>query len=277
LGNLGRIFKEAREAKHLSYQQVEQELRIKSRYIEAMEAENFAVFPSAPMARGFIRNYAAYLELDPSKMLYLYDGNGAGPEGVNVRQPEGISFMTMPMTKPRSRINADLVITALLIAALLGSVAFFAYTQYLEPAQARIIDENGPSPGQQISNGNSAVLVLPTPTPLPTETPTPTPTATPQYYTGVTVELVMIERSWIQILIDDVKVFDGFLEAGERPRWDGDKRVAIRAGNGGGVEVYVNGNSMGFMGESGQVVDQVWEKVEDPASLEPTATVTPSS
>jgi hypothetical protein len=45
--------------------------------------------------------------------------------------------------------------------------------------------------------------------------------------------------------------------------------VAVRAGNAGGVEVLVNGESVGLMGEPGQVVDQVWEKVEE-------AAVTPS-
>lgn len=275
MSSIGKIFQEARESKNLSYQQVEQDLKIKPRYIEAIEEENFAVFPSMPMARGFIRNYAAYLDLDPIEMLRLYDINGADPRRGRVRQPGGIPFMAMPMTNTRSLINADTLITFLLVVALLGSIAFFAYTQYLEPAQARISPENGFEATDQILNGNSAAIILPTPTPVPTETATPTPTPTPQYYTGVTVELVINERSWIQILADDVKVFDGFLDAGERHRWDGDKRVAIRAGNGGGIEVYVNGTYMGFMGEPGQVVDQVWEKVDDPAESEPTATPTP--
>jgi cytoskeleton protein RodZ len=275
LSSIGKIFQEARESKNLSYQQVEQDLKIKPRYIEAIEEDNFAVFPSVPMARGFIRNYAAYLDLDPVEMLRLYDVNGADPRRGRVRQPGGISFMAMPMTNTRSLVNADSLITFLLIVALLASIAFFAYTQYLEPDQARISPENGLEVTDQVFNENSAAIILPTPTPAPTETVTPTLTPTPQYYTGVTVELVISERSWIQILADDVKVFDGFLEAGERHRWDGDKRIAIRSGNGGGVEVYVNGIYKGFMGEPGQVVDQVWEKVDDPAESEPTTTPTP--
>jgi hypothetical protein len=87
-----------------------------------------------------------------------------------------------------------------------------------------------------------------------------------------------------------VKVFDGIIQAGETPSWSGERRVAIRAGNGGGVEVVVNGQSRGLMGAEGQVVDQIWEKVDNPETLSttplplplesagptPTGTITPN-
>jgi hypothetical protein len=81
--------------------------------------------------------------------------------------------------------------------------------------------------------------------------------------------LVINEASWIQILADDVKVFEGVLQPGDARNWTGQRRVAIRAGNAGGVEVIVNGISRGVMGTQGQVVDQIWEKVDDPATLTP--------
>jgi hypothetical protein len=70
-------------------------------------------------------------------------------------------------------------------------------------------------------------------------------------------------------LADDIKVFEGILQPGERRNWTGQRRVAIRAGNAGGVEVIVNGVSRGIMGAEGQVVDQIWEKVDDPTVLTP--------
>jgi hypothetical protein len=117
-----------------------------------------------------------------------------------------------------------------------------------------------------------SALLLPTTTPLPTDTPTPIPptdTPTPTIYAGVTVELVIQQPSWVQISADDVKVFEGILQPTDRPSWTGQRRVAIRAGNGGGIEVIVNGVSRGLMGEEGQVVDQIWEKVDNPLELTP--------
>jgi len=268
--NLGQIFRETRETKNLSYEDVTRDLKIKDIYIKALEEENLAVFSSLPMLRGFIRNYAIYLQLNPDEILALYDTGR-----LRLRQPKGISFMALPVARSRSLVNPDSVVTFLLITALLGSIFLFVYTQYLEPVEAEIL--NGNIESQRSPNEASTVLTLPTPTLSPTETPTATPTVTPQYYTGVAIELVISERSWIQIIADNQKVFDGTLEVGERHRWDGEKSVAIRAGNAGGVEIYVNGEYKGFMGEQGQVIDQLWEKVETsssdgPAAGEPTAT-----
>jgi len=95
------------------------------------------------------------------------------------------------MVRPPSAFNVDTLITLLIITALLGSAAFFVYTQYLEPNQAQILGLNAPQPApiRQPVKSNAAAVVLPTPTPPPTDTPTPSPTPSPRYYTGVAVPL----------------------------------------------------------------------------------------
>ncbi len=126
------------------------------------------------------------------------------------------------------------------------------------------------------------VALPPTPTP-PILLPTPTSpilstnTPTPIGYTGVRVELVIRQPSWVQILTDDEKVFEGVLLAGENQSWSSQQRVAIMAGNGGGVEVIVNGINRGLMGDEGQVVEQVWEKADTtPVSTPQEYTSTPT-
>jgi hypothetical protein len=249
LSEIGRIFREAREAKNITYKQVDQDLKIKPRFIEALEDENFDMFPSVPMMRGFIRNYAEYLGMDSGEVLSMYDNNGYSGRRRGLWRPKQSSFAPMPMNRSTGiPFNPDAFITFLLTLALIGSASFFAYTQYIEPAQTEILNGNFLEDNLDPQEADLA-LTLPTPEPPPTGTPAPTLTPTPEYYTGVAVELEIMERSWIQVLVDDVKVFDGFIEAGERSRWDGEKRVAIRAGTAGGVDVYVNGQFMGPRGE----------------------------
>ncbi len=291
MANLGTYLKEAREAKDISLEQVEADTKIKARFIEAMEAENFEMFPSAPMVRGFLKNYGDYLKLDAQAVLSKFEAGEAVPARLKIRQVKRINpFMALPMIRRRrSLFTVDMFITLLIVLALLGSAAFFIYTQYLEPAQLAgleavpqlqwLFPTVAPAQAETASpaaTDPAAAIVLPTPTPVPTDTPTPSPTPSPQYYTGVAVELVVHERSWVQILADDKKVFEGILEAGEKPNWVGEKRVAIRAGNGGGIEVFVNGQSMGLMGEAGQVIDQVWEKVDEIPDA-PTQTPSPGA
>lgn len=59
----------AREAKGLSTAEVASKLRLGVRQVEALEAEAFEQLPGEVFVRGFIRNYARFLELDPDELL----------------------------------------------------------------------------------------------------------------------------------------------------------------------------------------------------------------
>lgn len=268
----GKILREAREAQGLSLSQVESQLKIKQDYLLAIEEENYEDFPSGPMLRGFIRNYAAFLGLDPAHVLNIHMQKQTGNRFLKDRQ--AIQFMDLTMIRRRPVFHLDGFLSVIIIASILGVLGYYFYLQYLGPDQTPI-SALGP-PVEYAASGQTSdtePLLLPTPTVPPTATPTSTPTPTPEYYTGVTVELNIIDRSWVQVLVDGEKEFEGFLEIDERPHWVGERQVAIRAGNGGGVEIVVNGQNMGRMGEPGQVIDQVWEKIDsdtNPATASPT-------
>jgi cytoskeleton protein RodZ len=61
---IGSALHEARERKGLSYSQVEEDTKIRARYIRALEAEDFGVLPGSTYSKGFLRAYADYLGLD---------------------------------------------------------------------------------------------------------------------------------------------------------------------------------------------------------------------
>ena len=70
--SLGEKLKNARIEKELSFDQVSRETNISVRFLEALESENFGVFPGEPYLMGFLRNYASYLDLDVQKIVSLY-------------------------------------------------------------------------------------------------------------------------------------------------------------------------------------------------------------
>jgi cytoskeletal protein RodZ len=70
--SLGEKLRAARNEKGLSFDQISRETNILIRYLEALESENFSVFPGEPYVIGFLRNYGAYLELDIQKLISLY-------------------------------------------------------------------------------------------------------------------------------------------------------------------------------------------------------------
>ncbi len=255
MGELGDLLRQSREQLGLSLEEIEALTRIKRAYLEMLEAEDFEGLPNRVTARGFLRNYASALKLDVDHVLELYETEeGGASAGQTAPSERRVQLKSISMTPP-PRFSPDLLIGFLLITALLGAILYFVYQQYLLPLEIA-------PPASLDSPTDEAAMVLPTPTPEPTDTPTPTVTPTPLFYTGVTVELLITDESWVQVLVDGIKAFEGTLQAGERRHWTGDRQVAVRAGNAGGVEVIVNGESMGLMGEPGQVVDQVWEKLD---------------
>jgi cytoskeletal protein RodZ len=276
LDQIGDLLHQSRQQLGLSLDEIEASTRIRRPYLEALEAEDFNELPNQVAARGFLRNYASALKLDLDYILELYDKKNEGTAASRLSlSGNRMHLKNIPMTPP-SRFSPDLLIGFLLITALMGAILYYIYQQHLLPLEASWLAGSS-------SPTSAAAIVLPTPTPVPTYTPTPTITPTPPYYTGVTVELVITEESWVQVLVDETKAFEGILQPGEQRHWTGDRQVAVRAGNAGGVEVIVNGETMGLMGEPNQVVDQVWEKIEnvpatpDQDDADETPTPTPGS
>ena len=108
--SLGKKLQSAREARNVSVEQVSRDTNIASRYLEALEAENFAVFPGTPYITGFLRNYGAYLDLDVQELLSLYRAFKIQETPVPMEQ-----LLQNPSRLPK------IIITAAVILLLLGA------------------------------------------------------------------------------------------------------------------------------------------------------------
>lgn len=69
LQGIGPKLAAAREAKGLSTAEVASKLRLGVRQVEALEADAFDRLPGEVFVRGFVRNYARFLELDAEELL----------------------------------------------------------------------------------------------------------------------------------------------------------------------------------------------------------------
>lgn len=66
---IAKQLREAREAKSLTLHQVSREIRIRTRYLEALEQGDLGELPSAVHVRGFLRSYADFLGLNAKELL----------------------------------------------------------------------------------------------------------------------------------------------------------------------------------------------------------------
>lgn len=226
----GQILRAARQERGLSLDDAERATRIRREFLEALEADDYERLPPPVYTRGFIRSYARWLGLDPDQVVSFFPGRPAQPD-----------FRPLPVIRNPESAWPARILVAMVVLLLLGT----AY------AVVRLVGAAGPGPGP-----GPATLPGPTPPPAPTQAPPPpTPTSVVDQ---VQVQLRVIERAWVAVTVDNQQVFQGILEIGDTRTWTGRQRVAIRCGNAGGVEVYLNGRRLGLLGRPGQVVDVEW-------------------
>lgn len=73
MDELGHILREARETKGLTLQEAQEATRINTRYLGALENGDYNSLPTPVHVRGFLRNYARFLGLDPQPLLDRYE------------------------------------------------------------------------------------------------------------------------------------------------------------------------------------------------------------
>lgn len=69
---IGARLKEARDAKGLSLEDLQDSTKIQQRYLSAIEKEEFNIIPGAFYVRVFIKQYAEAVDLDADEILSLY-------------------------------------------------------------------------------------------------------------------------------------------------------------------------------------------------------------
>ncbi|MCX6743282.1 MAG: helix-turn-helix domain-containing protein [Candidatus Parcubacteria bacterium] len=114
---LGQVFKRYRESEGLKIAQVEKDIKISHRMIEALEADDYRALPDEIYVKNFIKTYARYLSLDYNKLLVLYDAVLAQKSSVVTAAK--VKPVKVILTPQRVR-NAIIGVTVLVLIIYLG-------------------------------------------------------------------------------------------------------------------------------------------------------------
>src|SRR5579871_1463960 len=71
--NFGASFKQARESRGISLDQIAIETRISTRFLSAIENEEFHLLPGGIFNRGFVRSFAEKVGIDPDQAVADYE------------------------------------------------------------------------------------------------------------------------------------------------------------------------------------------------------------
>ncbi len=167
----GDTLRQARAQKGITLRQAEQEIRINRHYLAALEDETFDNLPALPYQRGIVRTYAAYLGLDQTRLVELFDE----ARGTRPSDPPAIQ-MIEPVNMPSHWAPNFAIIAFTLIA---GAVIFaWMYSAYFKTPDANDLTMVDLQP--TVTRVSEDQIFVPSPTPdLPSPTATSLPTQTP--------------------------------------------------------------------------------------------------
>src|SRR5579884_3950779 len=85
MSDFGSTFKNARESMGLTLEQIAAETRIGTRFLKAIENEQFHLLPGGIFSRGFVRSYAERLKIDPEKAVADFERQSSYREPVQLQ------------------------------------------------------------------------------------------------------------------------------------------------------------------------------------------------
>lgn len=219
--------------KGLTLEQAEEETKIRVKYLDALEKENFEILPGKVYAKAFLRTYAKFLDLDSEAIISQYNESATPVQVPEVKKPE-------PVPPERKRGRSKIKYLGYLVAVIaIGAIFLYnAYgkTGYLQPSK--------PKPHATKS------------APLTTQSNRPAqPKPTQEAASKVNLTLnVTDSTSWIQVVADGNTIFSGELSAGQSKNFQAQQNIYLTLGNAGSVDVQLNGQDLGKLGGPGEVV-----------------------
>jgi len=143
MARLGDALRLQREAMGVTLPQAAEDTRIREKFLLAIESGDYQSLPGTVYTKGFLRNYAGYLNLNAEETLALYTGERGGSEPARTFAP------MRPLVK-RSFIFTPTVLVPVVVLA--GVVLFIAYVyyQFTNFAVAPHVDITDP-PGDAVS------------------------------------------------------------------------------------------------------------------------------
>ncbi|MEP6656168.1 MAG: RodZ family helix-turn-helix domain-containing protein [Betaproteobacteria bacterium] len=128
-GNAGEMLRGAREGAGLSLEAVSQQLKLAPRQVRALEDGDLALLPGRTFVRGFARNYARVLGLDPQAVLDALPGSaGSSTPEVPTLPATAVAMGHLP-SPPNGRPGRRRWTLALVIFGLVAAAATYVYLQ----------------------------------------------------------------------------------------------------------------------------------------------------
>ena len=285
---IGERLRNARTARGLTLDDIEAATRIKQHYLDALEREAWDELPGATYVRGFLASYARQLGISVDEILGMYPS--ARTPFTPVPRPVEVRITPAnPQSRLRRTVTAIAVVfvagAIVLASVLVGQLRQFAATR---PGPAATAPTPGGAGGPTLSQPAAPAPTSAMPAVTPTGAPGAPGTVTGPTVTGtsgapatgggtIVVTAQATDRSWVRVVSDGAVVFEGFLSAGDHQVWQGQHQVSVRVGNASALDLSVNGQAVGRLGNPGDVVERTFSAGGPAAAPPATPPIAPAT
>ncbi|AZO95486.1 helix-turn-helix domain-containing protein [Halocella sp. SP3-1] len=272
--SIGAKLKEAREKQGLSLKDLQEKTKIRSKYLAALENEEYELIPGEAYVKAFIKGYADYLNLDGAQLVDKY--NQIKEMERKAKEEEEEETIENEKNENPSILHNKVFLSSIVVLLILLVVGFVVYNVFLlndsknevnniaddnynldiTANKKEIESENEVKQYDIVGNDYNKVEEV------SSQAASSFNNESDQDETVLKsldskkkiVKLIVIDRTWIEIVVDGDKVFTGILKKGEEKEYSGYDKLNLTIGNAAGVKVEIDKQESGPWGRKGEVV-----------------------
>jgi len=250
--SFGTWLRRQREVREIDLREIADASKVSMSYLRALEEDRFDVLPAPVFAKGFLRQYARYVGLDPEETVNFY---------LAARHPEGeeepaLQPRMAPEPPPRNYflIGLAVVVVLVLVVWLLSKLSQRVPSDAAAPVATPALQPASPPTADAAeapavaAPGVERPAAEPEPS-LPEEVEEPLP--------PLRVTLDFMSDCWVEASVDGAERFSELKVQGESLLLDAQEFVEFKVGDVGAVQVEVNGKPYEIASRQGTSVRNV--------------------
>lgn len=272
----GARLKREREQRKITLEDVSLSTKIGTRFLTALEEEQFDQLPGGIFNKGFVRSYARHLGIDEEQAVADYlAASGANQPDLKTEEAPLLEVREEEPSTVAARVPWGILAIALVAIAIGFTLWGFRTREKSTDAAVRVEPpakiEAGPvGPTAELKNASATPAVEPANPPAETVSAAPKPAEEPAgsgvQLAGATsvgeprkqsgsfvVSIKAREDSWISITADGKQIMQDILVAPVEKAVAARSQVVIKTGNAGGLDFSFNGRKLPLQGDYGEV------------------------
>ncbi|WP_084555142.1 helix-turn-helix domain-containing protein [[Phormidium ambiguum] IAM M-71] len=239
LAEMGEYLRHLREEQALSLDDVASLTKVPARMLNAIEEGRLEPLPEPVYTKGFIKRYADALGLNGSEFASVFPT-------AQVSSAKRPLWGELPAAQLKP-IHLYLFYLALIIAAVTGlsQMVDRSAQQALLPGTEKPTTTKKPEPSKNDKAEDKVAFVSMKDSKNSSE--------------PVKVGLNVTSDSWVRVVVDGKKEFEGTLPQGTQRTWTAKQEIVLRAGNAGGVMVAYNDEQAKKLGTPGTIKQVIFK------------------